>query len=64
MGGSLAVAEFGLELQKRRRDFGELASFVDALGRLHDDLKGKVLHVFSTGLLYFQHFPRSKFCAS
>ena len=34
-----------MELQKRGRDFGELASFVDALGRLHDDLKVKVLHV-------------------
>ena len=42
---SLAVAEFGVELQKRGRDFGELASFVDALGRLHDNLKVKVLHV-------------------
>ena len=36
------LAEFGVELQKRGRDFGELASFVDALGRLHDDLKVKV----------------------
>ena len=44
-GASLVVAEFGVELQKRERDFGELASFVDALGRLHDDLKDKVLHV-------------------
>ena len=26
------LAEFGVELQKRGRDFGELASFVDALG--------------------------------
>ena len=44
-GTSLAVAEFGEALQKSGRDFGELASFVDALGRLHDDLKVKVLHV-------------------
>ena len=44
-GTTLAVAEFGVELQKRGRDFGELASFVDALGRLHDDLKDKVLQV-------------------
>ena len=35
-GTSLAVAEFGVALQKSGRDFGELASFVDALGRLHD----------------------------
>ena len=44
-GTSLAVAEFGVELQKSGRDFGELASFVDGLGRLHYDLKEKVLHV-------------------
>ena len=44
-GTSLAVVEFGVALQKSGRDFGELASFVDALGRLHDDLKEKVLHV-------------------
>ena len=42
---SFAVAEFGEALQKSGRDFGELANFVDALGRLHDDLKVKVLHV-------------------
>ena len=43
------MAEFGVELQKRGRDFGELASFVvedmQVAGRLHDDLKVKVLHV-------------------
>ena len=44
-GTSLAVAEFGEALQKSGRDFGQLANFVDALGRLHDDLKVKVLHV-------------------
>ena len=48
-GTSLAVAEFGVELKKRGRDFGELASFVvedtKVAGRLHDDLKEKVLHV-------------------
>ena len=44
-GTSLAVAEFGVALQKSGRDFGELASFVDALGRLHDVLREKVLHV-------------------
>ena len=44
-GTSLAVAEFGVALQKSGRDFGELASFVDALGRLHDNLREKVLHV-------------------
>ena len=41
--------EFGVGLQKRGRDFGELASFVvediQVAGRLHDDLKEKVLHV-------------------
>ena len=42
---SLAVAEFGEALQKSGRDFGELASFVDALGRLHDVQREKVLHV-------------------
>ena len=29
----------------QRRDFGELASFVDSLGRIHDVLREKVLHV-------------------
>ena len=38
-GTSLAVAEFGVALQKSGLDFGELASFVDALGRLHDVLR-------------------------
>ena len=35
-GTSLAVAELGVELKMRRRDFGELT---------HDDLKEKLLHV-------------------
>ena len=34
-----------MELQKSGRDFGELASFMDGLGRLHYYLKEKVLHV-------------------
>ena len=39
------MAEFGEALQKSGRDFGELASFVAALGRLHDVQREKVLHV-------------------
>ena len=48
-GTSLAVAELGVELKIRGRDFGELANFVvedvKVAGQLHDDLKEKVLHV-------------------
>ena len=48
-GTSLAVAEFGVELKMRRRDFGELANFVvediKVAGQIHGDLKEKVLHV-------------------
>ena len=48
-GTSLAVAELGVNLERRRRDFGELTKFVleyiKVAGRLHDDLKVKVLHV-------------------
>ena len=48
-GTSLAVAELGVELKMRGRDFGELANFVvediKVAGQLHDDLKEKVLHV-------------------
>ena len=48
-GTSLAVAELGLNLEMRGRDFGELTKFVlediKVAGRLHDDLKVKVLHV-------------------
>ena len=46
-GTSLAVAELGVELKMRGRDFGELTSFVvediQVAGRLHEDLKVKVL---------------------
>ena len=45
-GTSLAVAELGVELKMRGRDFGELANFVvediKVAGQLHDDLKKKV----------------------
>ena len=48
-GMSLAVAELGVNLERRGRDFGELTNFVlediKVAGRLHDDLKVKVLHV-------------------
>ena len=43
------LSEFGVNLQMRGRDFGELTKFVlediKVAGRLHDDLKVKVLHV-------------------
>ena len=43
------LSEFGVNLKRRRRDFGELTKFVlediKVAGRLHDDLKVKVLHV-------------------
>ena len=46
---SLAVAELGVNLEMRGRDFGELTKFVlediKAAGRLHDNLQVKVLHV-------------------
>ena len=48
-GTSLAVAELGEKLEMRGRDVGELTSFVvediQVAGRLHEDLKVKVLHV-------------------
>ena len=48
-GTSLAVAELGVNLEMRGRDFGELTKFVlediKVAGRLHDELQEKVLHV-------------------
>ena len=48
-GTSLAVAELGEKLEMRRREVGDLTSFVvddiQVAGRLHEDLKVKVLHV-------------------
>ena len=48
-GTSLDVAELGEKLEMRGRDVGELTSFVvediQVAGRLHEDLKVKVLHV-------------------
>ena len=47
-GTSLAVAELGVQLERRVRDFGELTKFVleniKVADQLHDDLKEKVLH--------------------
>ena len=43
------LSEFRVNLQRRGRDFDELTKFVlediKVAGRLHDDLKVKVLHV-------------------
>ena len=51
-GTSLAVAELGEKLEMRGRDVGELTSFVvediQVAGRLHGDLKVKVLHVVTS----------------
>ena len=48
-GTSLAVAELGEKLEMRRREVGDLTSFVvddiQVAGRLDEDLKVKVLHV-------------------
>ena len=48
-GTSLAVAELGEKLEMKRREVSDLTSFVvddiQVAGRLHEDLKVKVLHV-------------------
>ena len=48
-GTSLAVAELGEKLEMKRREVSDLTSFVvddiQVAGRLHEELKVKVLHV-------------------